>query len=292
MNKIVETIRNSNIYRRQVKSLEKKHIEYEEKHGMSWVRLCTNHHDYLFYVSKQNINHIFRVRVFNISSIQSRLIGKGSRNITDKLWHDRDIKVHRDEKIITYRNTDLGNTNNVNRLETTKETLGHPFKRKVSYNMMVDGKDRLQYRRECIELHTYDKNNKRKKIIDNVFATRVYRLFLRFKGYTSNNITSILLSEESIDGHTLVEILKYLYQVMNSYHPFFYKDNGLPKYNRYWLKDMIYKIETQSNLDMHIPFCKVNRNKNIDSRIVKPKDIEDWRKAKQLLEEKQFVDIE
>jgi len=283
--KNIQYIEQSNIYKKQVNILNDKHINYKKTHGDNWISLSTPHHNYLFYTSNKNRQHIFFCRVFNKDKIQSSLIGKGSRNIT-KCTYDTDIKVHRDEKIITYRNTDIGNTTNVNRIETTQETFGYPFKRKISYGMILGSKDRLQYKKECIELHIYDRNGNRKKIIDNVFATRVYRLFLRFKGYSMNDIKHILLSEKYISAKLLVAIMQYLYQVMNSYNPFFYKENGLSKYNKYWIKETIHRIVNEADMYSNIQFSKVNRSKNIDSRIIKPKDVLDWRKQRQRLLDK------
>ena len=285
---IVENIRDSIVYKKQVDMLNKKGIEYKERYGYSWVRLCTKHHDYLFYVSKQNIGHVFFSRVFNKNTIQQRLVSKGSKNLTAKSWHKRDIIVYADEKITTYRDTDIGTTTNVHRVEHTGETLGYPFRRKISYNMHLEGKDRLQYRRECIELYSYNREGTRKHILDDVFCTRVYRLYLRFKGIEQRLIPNILKEEKYISGNQVLEHLRYLYQVMSSYHPYFYKQNGLSKYNKEWLRNTILNIEHNGLLEKQYKLCKVSRSKNIDSSQLEPntKDILEWRKQQQALLDK------
>jgi len=276
--KIIES---SDVFKRQVNKLNSSKIEFEKEYGHNYILLVTDYHNYLFFTSNRNINHIFYAKIFNKDTIQQRLISKTSRNVTDKIWHDKDIIVYRDEKIVTYMNTDIGTTNNTNRVEKPKETLGHPFKRKISYAMIMDSKDRLQYKRECIELHTYDRNGFRKTILDDVFCTRVYRLFLRFKGYTSTEIYNILRDEKYISGKRVLEILAYLYQAVSSYHPFFYHINGLCKYNKYKIANDVSIIERTGLLDRKYNLCKVNRVMNKDSTQIKPKDVQDWLKIRQ-----------
>jgi hypothetical protein len=294
--KIVENIRNSIVYQKQVEYLGKRNIEYKEKHGHNWIRLCTNHHDYLFYVSKQNINHIFFARVFNKDSIQQRLVSKTSKNLTNKSWYKKDITVYKDEKITTFRNTDIGTTNNVHRTERANETLGYPFRRKVNYKFMLGNKDRLQYRSECKELFSYDSNGKRKHLLDDIFCTRVYRLFLRFQGYPNNIIFSILRDDKTIKGTSVLDMLIYMYQVMSSYNPFFYEKNGISKINKEWLQHIIFKIKDNGLLDKDYKLCKSNRSKMVDSNQLKPdtKHILEWRKQQQALLDKgeSWVDIE
>jgi len=282
----VHIIENSKVFTNEVKKLNKKEIEYERVDGENYICLVTNHHSYLFYSSKQNVNHIFFVRVFGKDNIQQRLISKTSKNVTEKTWHNKDIVVYKDEKISTYRNTDVGNTTNVHRVENTNETLGYPFKRKISFAFIKDSKDRLQYRRECIELSKYNRQGKRKKMLDDVFCTRVLRLFLNLKGHTNTEIYNILRAEETISGYAVVEIMEYLYQVISSYHPYFYHKNGTCKYNKYILKEQIRQIKQIGLLDCDYTLCKVNRNVHKDSNQIKQEDVQDWLKQRQALLDK------
>jgi hypothetical protein len=295
MNNIINKIRDSSVFERQVSILDKKGIEYKELHGHNWIKLTTEHHNYLFYVNRFNVNHIFFTKIFNKDTIQQRLVAKTSKNITDKVWYDRDINVHRDEKIVTYRNTDIGTTNNTNNTERVTETLGHPFKREIIYKVRFDTKDRLQYTSNRIELHSLDKDKKRKKILDDVFCSRVYRLLLNYEGLNSNDINHIFAKEKYISGTETLKILRYLYSVMKSYHPYFYKLNGTSKYNMEWFKKIIFNIEEYGLIDYpHYKLTKVNRQKNTHKYEIKQKDILEWRKQNQALLDKGegWVDIE
>lgn len=293
MNRHIEKIKNSKKYMQEKKRLDRKGIDYDIRHGYNWVKLVTNWHDYLFYVSKQNQNHIFRTEIFQKDKINSRLISSTPRNLTSKKWHDRDVICHRDEKIIFFRNTDLGDTSNIARWETVNRTLGHPFRRKMGYRVKTGLKDELQYQEEAKELFSIDKDGKRKKLLDDTFVSRVYRLYLRFK-YRNKNIPNYRLRNKmqkmkTITGKGCLDKLEYLLDAIKSYHPFFFRKNGMCKLNIKWLETIIHHIGEEAILYKPYLLIKVNRKKAIGRTTIQNKvtDINKWREQRiELLKQK------
>jgi hypothetical protein len=236
----------------------------------------------IHYNSRQNINHTFTSRVFGNEDIKTRLIGEGKNRDVTKYGYDTQIDLGRNQKLITYRTTDMGTTNNINRVEKTKETLGHPFRRHIHYDMIIDGKDRLQYRRNCQETHTYTILDGRVKPLDNTFVTRVYYLYHRFNdGLKSYQIRDMAKKDKTISGYKVLDMLKYLYSAIKSYHPFFYHSNGMCKYNVEWIGNIIREIEEYGYINYEYRLTSAHRKRNTEHNTIKQKDIKLWRKEMQ-----------
>jgi len=228
------------------------------------------------YSAKQNKEHIFHSRVFPNDSIKARLIGAGNNYDVTGIGYDKCIDVGRNQKIITYRASDIGTTNNVHRVESIVETLGHPFRRKVSYTMQPDGKDKLQTKINCVETYHIDSTGNRVRPLDNIFVTRVFRLYLRFQGYTMNDIRHIIDTQETLSGFDIMEMLDYLYTAIKSYNKFFYKHNGLSLYNIEWLFHIKRLVKHKSLLAYDYELVKVSRGKQIDSREIDQDEYKQW----------------
>lgn len=245
------------------------------------------------YSSNQNINHTFRSRVFPNDSVKQRLLGGGTSYDTTNIGYDTQIDTSSNQKIITYRASDIGTTNNVNRVEKPKETLGYPFRRHISYQMMADGKDRLQYRANCIETHIKHKDGNRYKPLDNHFVTKVFYLYTRFAlDIPSYQVRDLAKKQKTISGNDVLEMLHYLYSAIKSYHPFFYHNNGVCKYNVEWLYHTILEVERLGLLDYQYRLTKVNRDINTNSRNITAERVKQWRIDRQRkIDSGEYIDV-
>jgi len=236
------------------------------------------------YVSKQNKKHIFKSRVFPSTNIRCRLVGEGDSREMTNYTYDRQIDIGRQQQLIYYRQSDVGTLSNSVRIETISETFGYPFRRHVSYKMSIRGKDRLQYKANCQEIHLYDIDDERKQPLDNHFISRVYSKLLEFHGVNSSmQRRDIMRKDKSISGEEILEILKYLYTCIKSYNPFFYHSNGICKMNVEHLKHTIRMVEMNGLLKRDYDFTTLHRKKNVDRTQIKQKDVERWRKERQKL---------
>jgi hypothetical protein len=92
-----------------------------------------------------------------------------------------------------------------------------------------------------------------------------------------NELRDAYRMKDSVTGYEIVACLKYIYTALKSYHPFFYKNNGLSKYNSEWFNYTIRQVEMYGLLDRDYKLGRCHKTLNTDRNIVKPKDIKFWR---------------
>jgi len=191
-------------------------------------------------------------------NINSMVIDNSTRlKITD----DRYLSLCKSQKIITYRNTDIGLTDNLNRFLQTHETFGYPYRRIRNSYIEITAKDRIEKTKYgVIKILSVDENNNKqiKYLLDNIFINRLYRFYYLLSTYKlPNNKKSsypkIVKLKKYITYDEVITILKEIYnlyitnnKVKTNYNKYLYHKNGLPKINIKWLQYIITDIENNA----------------------------------------------
>ena len=134
-------------------------------------------------------------------------------------------------KIITVRNTDMGITDNINQLNTLKETFGYPFKRVILNNKIKQSKDNLEYRKNCLFYgnQQIENNHKtilvktidKKKLIDNTFISKVFKLYsYLIETNNKENFSYHVLKNEikTLNGYTFISIFDNTIKLIKTNH--------------------------------------------------------------------------
>jgi len=222
------------------------------------------------------------------------------------------ISLSRSQKIITFRNTDIGLTDNTYAKHIT-ETLGYPYKRQIITKQIDTSKDlEINYiskyyfndetldkadNNRIITLKGYNKHKQLKQILDNTFINRVVRLYYKMYFDINNANTfrysDIVKSLKSIDGHTVVRFLKQIINwVISNKTNYTSHKNGLYRYNITHLKYTLNDISVNGLLDKnYILSNKTHKTGLNDKTVIQQDKVKTWlqQNKKQLIKQDKYL---
>ena len=174
------------------------------------------------------------------------------------------LSLTKSQKIGTFRNTNQGFTDNINRFSNPNNTFGYPYRRLRSQYLEINSKDRLEktkYQLITI-LSQLNKNNLKQKCrkyyLDNIFITRLYRLYYNCKTHNTKEKIStyhILKKKRYLTLKEFIEIMNYIIFEIKNYNRYLYHKLGNSKYNLLWL------INTRNDIIKNAYFGTYTKNK-------------------------------